>query len=64
LDDIPVNIDDIWVLEDFIVVNMPETDDAQVILGRPILGTVGCHIDVGEGHISFKIEGKFVVFTH
>ena len=32
LDDVPVNIGDIWVLEDFIIVDLPETDDAQVIL--------------------------------
>jgi len=28
LEDVSVNIADIWVLEDSIVVNMPETDDA------------------------------------
>ena len=28
LDDVPVNIRDIWVLEDFIIVDMPETDNA------------------------------------
>jgi len=28
LEDVHVNIGDSWVLEDFIVVNMPETDDA------------------------------------
>jgi len=36
LDNMPVNIGDIWVLEDFIIVDMPETKDAQIILGRPI----------------------------
>ena len=46
LEYVPVNIEDIRVLEDFIVVDMPETDDAQIILGRPILETAGCHIDV------------------
>ena len=35
--DVPVNIGDIWVLEDFIIVDMPKTDDAQIILGRPVL---------------------------
>jgi len=28
LDNVPVNIGDIWVLEDFIIVDMPETDNA------------------------------------
>jgi len=49
------------VLEDFIVVDIPETDDTQIILGRPILTIVSCHIDVREGRISFKVEGRFVV---
>jgi len=43
LEDVPVNIGDIWVLEDFIVVDMHETDDAQIILGWPILATASCH---------------------
>ena len=41
LDNVPVNIGDIWALEDFIIVDMPETGDAQIILGRPILATAG-----------------------
>ena len=59
-----VNIGDIWMLKNFIVVDMPETDDAQIILGRPILATTGCHIDVREGCISFEVEGRFAVFSH
>jgi len=52
------------VLEDFIIVDMPEIDDAQIILGRPILVTTGCYIDVREDHVSFEVEGHFVVFSH
>ena len=52
------------MLEDFIIVDMPETDDAQIILGRPILATVGCHIDIREGHVSFEVEGRFAMFSH
>ena len=64
LDNVPVNIEDIWVLEDFIIVDMPETDNAEIILGQPFLATAGCHIDVGEGHISFDVEGRFAVFSN
>jgi len=64
LDNVPVNIGDIWVLEDFIIINMPEIDDAQIILGRPILATAGCHIDVRKGRITFKVEGHYAVFCH
>ena len=52
------------MLEDFIVVDMPETNDAQIILGRPILATASCHINVREGRISFEVEGRFAVFSH
>jgi len=37
------------VLEDFIITDMTETDDAQIILGRPSLVTSGCSIDVKGG---------------
>jgi len=52
------------VSKDFIVVNIPETDDTQIILGRPILATAGCRIDVREGRTSFEVEGRFVMFSH
>ena len=34
------------MLEDFIITDMTKTDDAQIILGRPFLATLGCMIDV------------------
>ena len=52
------------MLKDFIIVDMPETDDAQIILGRPILVTAGYHIVVGERRFSFEVEGRFDVFSH
>jgi len=61
---VPVNIGDIWVLEDFIVVDIPKTNNTQIILGKPILAIAGCHIDVKEGHISFEVERRFAVFSH
>ena len=50
--------------ENFIIVYMPKTDDAQIILDQPILATVGCRIDVRKGRITFKGEGRYVVFCH
>jgi len=64
LDNVPVNMRVIWVLEDFIIVDMPETDDAQTILGRPIFATASCHIDVRKGHITFEVEWRYAVFCH
>ena len=50
------------MLEDFIIVDMPEKDDAQIILGRPILATASCHIDVRKRRITFELEGRYVMF--
>ena len=44
-EDVPVKIGDLWVLEDFIIADIIETDDAHIILGRPFLATCGFMID-------------------
>ena len=41
---------------------MLEIDDAQIILGQPILAIVGFHIDVRKGCITFEVKGRYVVF--
>jgi len=63
-DNVPVDIEDIWVFEEFIIVDMPKTNDAQIILGRPILAIASCHIEVRKGHITFDVEWRYVVFCH
>jgi len=50
------------VLEDFIITDMTETDDAQTFLGRPFLATSGCNIDVKGRRITFEVEGCYAVF--
>ena len=52
------------MVEDFIVVDMHETDDVQIILGRSILATTSYHIDIRKGRITFEVEGRYVVFCH
>jgi len=53
---VPVNVRDIQILEDFIIIDMAETNNAQIILGWPILATASSHIDVRKGRISFEVE--------
>ena len=43
---------------------MTETDDAQIILGRPFMATAGCHIDVKTGQITFEVQGCYATFCH
>ena len=64
LEDVLVNIGDIWILEDFIVVDIPKTNDAQIILGRPFMATTGCHINVKRGWITFEVHGCYAMFYH
>ena len=52
------------MLEDFIIVDIPETGDSQIILCWPILATTGCHNDVKEVRISFEVRVSFAVFSH
>ena len=51
-------------MENFIIVDMPEIDDAQIILAQLILATTVCHIDVRKGWITFEVEERYVVFCH
>ena len=59
-----IKIGDIWVLEDFIIVDLTETDDAEIILGRPFLATSGYNIDVKGGRITFEIKGCYAMFFY
>ena len=60
----PVNIEDIWVLEYFIIVDMSEIDDAQIVVDLPIWATTSCHVDVRKGRITFEVKGRYAVFCH
>jgi len=51
-------------LKDFIIVDMTETDDIQIILGRPFMAVAGCHINVRKGRITFKVQGCYALFYH
>jgi len=62
LEDGPVKVGDLWVLEDFIIANTTETDDAQTILGRSFLATLGYTIDVKEGWMTFEVGGVMLHF--
>ena len=50
-------------MEDFIIVDIVETDDAQIILGRPLMAIVGYHIDVRRG-VTFEVQGCYTMFCY
>ena len=51
------------MLEDFIIADMTEADDAQIIFGRPFLATLSCMIDVKGGQITFEVGGIILHFV-
>ena len=52
------------MLEEFIIVDMLETNNAQMVLGQPFLATASRHIDVRKGRIIFEVKGCYAVFCH
>ena len=61
---VPVKIGDIWILEEFIIADMTETDDVQIILGTPFMAAAGLHVDVKRGWIIFDVQRCYAIFYH
>jgi hypothetical protein len=57
-EDVPVKVGHHFIPVDFVVLKMGERDKPPLILGRPLLKTVGATIDVGKGEIMFDINGE------
>jgi hypothetical protein len=57
-EDIPVRLQDCFILVDFVVLDMDDSKETTLILGRPFLSTADAHIDVGDSEIRLHINGK------
>jgi hypothetical protein len=57
-EDVPVKVEHHFIPVDFVVLDMGEREKPPLILGRPLLKTVGAIIDVGKGEIKFDINGE------
>ena len=51
------------MLEDFIIADLTETDDAQITLGRSFFATSSCTIDVKGRWIIFVVGGVMLHFV-
>ena len=52
-EDVPVVVANVTILTDFVILEMPEDDNMSIILGRPLLNTVGDVIDCNkQGYLS------------
>jgi hypothetical protein len=57
-ENVPIKIREFLVPVDFVVLDMHPDSRGSLILGRPSLITSNARINVGEGEITFEINGK------
>ena len=57
-EDVPVVIDSVTILTDFVILETPEDDNMSIILCRPFLNTAGAVIDCSKSKVSFHINGN------
>jgi len=62
VEDIPVKIERIYILGDFMVVDIEEDPDVPILLRRPFLATAGAIINVKNGRIVFQVSDEMVGF--
>jgi len=62
VEDIPVKVGEIYVPDDFVVMEMEEDSQVPILLGRPFLATAGAIIDVKNGRLAFNVGKETVEF--
>ncbi|XP_010247294.1 PREDICTED: uncharacterized protein LOC104590358 [Nelumbo nucifera] len=62
IEDVLVKVDKFMFLVDFIMLDMEEDVDVQLILGRPFLATRKATVDVQKGQLSLMIQDEEVTF--
>ncbi|CAM8946417.1 unnamed protein product [Rhodiola kirilowii] len=63
LKDVPVKVKHIYLLVDFIVLDISEDVDIPIILGRPFLYTAKAVIDMDRGSLALRVGSERVVFN-
>ncbi|XP_012844345.1 PREDICTED: uncharacterized protein LOC105964366 [Erythranthe guttata] len=63
VEDVLVKVDKFILPVDFVVLEMPEDDEAPIILGRPFLATGKAMIDMELGSLMLRVNGEEVVFN-
>jgi hypothetical protein len=58
-ENVPVQLaNNCLILNDYVVLEMPEDDNMSIILGRPFLNTAGAVIDCNQGKVTFNVNDK------
>ncbi|XP_062085790.1 uncharacterized protein LOC133791899 [Humulus lupulus] len=63
IEDVLVKIDRFIFPVDFVVLDMEEDQEIMIILGRPFLATGKALIDVRDGNLTLRVNGKEVKFN-
>jgi len=63
LEDVPIKVGYLYVLVDFVILEIEEDLHSPIILGRSFLATAGCHVDLKNGKLSFDVGGDHVEFN-
>ncbi|XP_012827660.1 PREDICTED: uncharacterized protein LOC105948946 [Erythranthe guttata] len=63
VEDVLVKVHKFILPVDFVVLEMPEDDEAPIILGRPFLATGKAMIDMELGSLMLRVNGEEVVFN-
>ncbi|XP_073038289.1 uncharacterized protein [Primulina eburnea] len=57
---VELKIDKLKIIAEFLVLDMENSQDVHVILGRPLLAAVGAIIDVKRGKMTMEVESQLV----
>ncbi|CAM8987545.1 unnamed protein product [Rhodiola kirilowii] len=60
IENVPVKVDKFYIPCDFVVMDMGNSGNTSLILGRPFLATAGFKVDMGNGKLTLKIGGEKV----
>ncbi|XP_017974465.1 PREDICTED: uncharacterized protein LOC108661547 [Theobroma cacao] len=63
IEDVLLKVGHLYILVDFIVLEVEDDVEIPFILGKPFLATVGAIIDVKKGKITFRVGEEEVVFN-
>ncbi|XP_050919748.1 uncharacterized protein LOC127137320 [Lathyrus oleraceus] len=62
LEDIPVRIVQLYIPNDFFIMDIKEDEEIPILLGRPFLSTTGAMINVKRGKMTFEVGDEKVEF--
>ncbi|CAL5188641.1 unnamed protein product [Lathyrus oleraceus] len=62
-EDVLVTIEDLIFPVDFVILDIPEDDEAPIILGRPFMHTSRCNLDMDQGTLTLKAHDKGITLN-